>query len=98
MTDKFVNHYQLTSDDVHGALEEENRTLALLADGIAKRAVCDFCGATHTTDDEVDDAEWGDMAWAELTMPDDWNQEALDAAAEARAALEAARAAREETK
>lgn len=30
---------------------------------------------------------WGEMAWSELTMPDDWNQEALDALEEARAAF-----------
>lgn len=36
---------------------------------------------------EIDDAEWGEMAWSELTMPDDWNEEALEAADAARAAL-----------
>lgn len=36
------------------------------------------------------DIGWGEMAWAELTAPDDWNQEALDALEEARAALDAA--------
>lgn len=36
---------------------------------------------------EITDREWADSAWAELTMPDDWNHEALDALDEARAAL-----------
>ncbi|MDR6868954.1 hypothetical protein J2Y69_003580 [Microbacterium resistens] len=34
-----------------------------------------------------DEIGWGEMAWAEITSPDDWSQEALDALEEARAAL-----------
>ena len=33
------------------------------------------------------DSAWAEMAWSELTAPDDWNREALDALDEARAAF-----------
>lgn len=33
------------------------------------------------------DLKWGEVAWSELTTPDDWSEEALEAVEQARAAL-----------
>ena len=46
---------------------------------------------------EITDEAWADAAWAELTAPDDWNHEALDAMDEARAALAVFEAAQKPT-
>lgn len=38
----------------------------------------------------VEDKAWGEMAWAEMTMPDDWSQEAFELAEQVREAWFAA--------